>query len=271
MVMRAKRICVPLLAAADLAVSVPTLAQHDAEHLAKELANPVAALISVPFQLNYDPNVGPGRDGDRWTLNIQPVVPVSISQDWNVISRTVLPVINQDDIALNSANQFGLGDTVQSFFFSPKKPTADGIIWGVGPALLLPTGTDDLLGSGKWGLGPTAVVLKQHGPWTYGALANHIWSVAGSSSRADVSSTYLQPFVAHTTKDAWTYSLNTESTYDWKSEQWTVPINAMVSKLMKIDGQHVSFGGGVRYYVDSPDNGSKGWGVRLIATLLFPK
>ena len=269
--MGAKKIYVPLLVVAAVSVFRPAMAQHDAEHLAKQLANPVAALISVPFQLNYDPNVGPQRSGDRWTLNIQPVIPVSISEDWNLISRTILPVINQHDIASNSGTQTGLGDTVQSFFFSPKKPTANGIIWGVGPALLLPTGTDDLLGSDKWGLGPTAVVLKQHGPWTYGALANHIWSVAGNSSRAGVSSTFIQPFVAHTTRDAWTYSLNTESTYDWKSEQWTVPVNAMVSKITKIDRHLVSFGAGVRYYVDSPDDGPKGWGVRLIVTLLFPK
>lgn len=126
--------------------------------LAKQLSNPIASLISVPFQLNYDRGFGPD-DGHRITLNVQPVIPVSLNEDWNLISRTILPVISQSDIAGPSGDQFGLGDTVQRFFFSPKEPTAGGIIWGAGPVFLIPTGTDDLLGSEKWGIGPTAVAL----------------------------------------------------------------------------------------------------------------
>lgn len=170
-----------------LAVSTSAASAQDSD-LAKKLSNPVASLISVPFQWNYDHGIGP-TDGDKVTLNIQPVIPISLNDNWNLISRTIVPVVWQDDIAGNSGTQFGLSDTTQSLFFSPKEPTAGGIIWGLGPALLFPTGTDDLLSTRKWGAGPTGVVLRQHGPWTYGALANHIWSFAGDESRSDVNST----------------------------------------------------------------------------------
>jgi hypothetical protein len=238
--------------------------------LAKKLSNPVASLISVPFQFNYDSGYGP-LDGDRAVLNIQPVIPISINDDWNVISRTILPFIWQNDIAGNSGSQFGLGDITQSFFFSPKEPGPGGIVWGAGPVFLLPTATDTMLGSGKWGLGPTAVVLKQDGPWTYGALANHIWSVAGNSDRPDISSTFLQPFISYTTPDAWTFSLNTESTYDWKNDQWAVPINFSVAKLLKFGEQPVSFQVGARYWAEAPENGPNGWGFRAGITFLFPQ
>lgn len=242
----------------------------DSAALAKQLSNPVAALISVPFQYNYDHRIGSER-GYRNTLNIQPVVPITLNSDWNLISRTVLPVIWQSDVAGDSGRQSGLGDTVQSFFFSPSKPTAGGTIWGVGPALLLPTGTDALLSSRKWGAGPTGVVLNQTGPWTYGGLANHIWSVAGQASRSSVSSTFLQPFLAYTTQDAVTYGINSESTYDWKGSAWSVPINLQVSKVTKIGDQPISFQVGLRYWAESPENGPRGWGGRFTVTFLFPK
>ncbi|MBB4005658.1 transporter [Aurantimonas endophytica] len=238
--------------------------------LAKQLSNPIASLVSVPFQFNYDGGFGPD-DGDRVTLNIQPVIPITLNEDWNLISRTIVPVIWQNDVAGRSGDQFGLGDTVQSLFLSPKAPGPGGVIWGVGPVFLLPTGTDPLLGGEKWGAGPTGVALKQSGPWTYGVLANQIWSFAGEGDRDDVNATFLQPFVSYTTPDAWTFALNTETTYDWEHEAWSVPVNFTVSKLVKFGDQPVSLQAGVRYWAESPEGGAEGVGFRTSVTFLFPK
>ena len=194
---------------------------------------------------------------------------VTLNENWNLISRTIVPFIHQSDL-IGTSTQTGLGDIVQSAFFSPKEPTSGGWIWGAGPAFLVPTAADDLLGTEKFGLGPTAVLLKQEHGWTYGALANHIWSVAGEGSRADVSATFLQPFLAFTTKKHTTFTLNTESTYDWENSQWTVPINAMVAQLVKLGKLPVQFQVGTRYYAETPSGGPD-WGLRFTVTFLFPK
>lgn len=242
---------------------------QDTEALAKQLANPIASLTSVPMQFNYDSGIGPSDDGDRYFVNVQPVIPVSIGEDWNMISRTIIPVIQQDEIFPGAGSQFGLGDTVQSLFFSPKALTAGGWTWGVGPVFLIPTATDDLLGAEKWGAGPTAVALRQTATgWTYGALFNQIWSFAGDDDRNDVNATYLQPFLAKALGQGRTASAALESTYDWEGAQWTVPINVGYSKVSRIGKQLVSYQGGVRYYLEAPDGGAE-WGLRFTFTLLY--
>jgi len=236
--------------------------------LAKDLQNPVAALISVPLQYNMDLGIGP-KNTKRQTLNVQPVIPFTLNEDWNLIMRTIVPVIYADSPATGTPYEFGLGDVVQSFFFSPRKPVG-GWILGAGPVFLWPSATDDLLGSQKFGAGPTALALQQQGGWTYGILANHLWSYAGEGSRQEVNATFLQPFISYTFPTYTTVGLNTESTYDWRHEQWTVPINLSVSQLVKFGSMPVQFSLGGRGYAEGPTGGPD-WGVRFVVTFLFPK
>jgi hypothetical protein len=235
--------------------------------LAKKLQNPVANLISVPIQNNWDFGIGPAR-AFKYTANIQPVIPFSISEDWNLITRTIMPVIYAQSPVVGGSDHSGLGDIVQSFFLSPKAPVG-GWILGAGPVLLWPSATDSVLGSGKWGAGPTAVALRQDNGFTYGMLANQIWSFAGWGPQ-NVNATFLQPFVSYTTKTYTTFAMNTESTYDWNARQWTVPLNWSVQQLLKIGKQPVAFQVGYRAYADRPSGGPN-WGLRFVITLLFPK
>jgi hypothetical protein len=225
-----------------------------AAELAKKLANPISSMISVPFQFNFTNGYGPNDNGKQMKMNVQPVIPISLNDEWNLISRTIVPVIKQRDFFQTPDSQFGIGDTLQSFWLSPVDPTPEGIIWGIGPVIYVPTATDHKLGVGKWGGGPTVIALTQDGPWTVGALANHVWTLGGS----EINSTYVQPFLSYTTPDAWTYALNMEASHNWNTRDWSIPLIGSVSKLVDFSGQKVSFQAGGGYYVNSATNGADG-------------
>ena len=255
-----------LLTATVLTLSLTSIAQaaESDEELAKKLQNPLANLIIVPFQSDWNFRIGANEDKENYLLNVQPVTPFSLNEQYNLILRTIVPI---------EANEYpssvgGLGDIQQSFFFSPKEPI-NGWIVGAGPALLYPTATDETLGGRKWAAGPTFVTLRQQDGWTLGFLTNHLWSFAGSSGRSEVNATFLQPFVSFTTKTATSFAINTESTYDWKNSQWTVPINATISQLVKI-GLPLQLQLGYRYYAEAPTNGPE-WGLRFTVTFVFLK
>ena len=239
-----------------------------AADLAKKLSNPVASLISFPIQPNFDFGMGTGS-GWRMTTNVQPVIPIALNKDWNLISRTILPIIHQGNVTGPNTSQNGIGDVVQSIFFSPSK--TEPLIWGVGPVVLVPTATNGALGARQLGLGVTVVALKQRSGWTVGALWNHMWRVAGGSGRPNVNSDFIQPFLAYSTKDGWTYTINTESVYDWTANHWNVPVHGSISKVVRFGKQPVSFGGAMRCWVTSTPGGPQGCGPRLVMTLIFPK
>lgn len=254
-------------------------AQEDSDaEIAKKLNNPVASIISVPFQANWDFGSGPSGDGTQFKLNFQPVVPVDINDDWKVIIRTIVPFISQEDVYKPAGfstlpfdrHQDGLGDIAQTFFFSPKHALPEEYHFGIGPIVTYPTATDDVLGGEKWLAGPAVLFLRQSNGWTAGFLANHQWSFAGDDKRNDVSVTNIQPFINYQTKTHTTIGVNAESIYDWETSQWTVPVNATITQLVRIGKMPVSLQVGGRYYAEGP-SGAPEWGLRATVTLVLPE
>ena len=292
----AVRLWPPLaILAAMLAAATPAAGAQPADesapvevNLARQLQNPVADLISVPFQNNLDYDGGAKGHGSQYTANIQPVIPFKLTPDLNLIVRTIVPVT--EALHIQPTEVSGVADIVQSFFFSPARP-AGGLILGVGPVFLYPTATNNRVSANQWAAGPTTVVLKQSGPWTVGMLANHLQGFGGIGHNglggssilgedgfttitppgrsARVSATYMQPFVSYTFRTFTTLNLSTESTYDWTAQHWTVPVIAGVSQLLKLGAQPISVGLAGKYTAVQPV-GAPAWGVRLVATLLFP-
>jgi len=255
------------LSVVSLFLLLPHLAAaQNADELAKQTQNPVASLISVPMQGNWDFGLG-DRDAAATLLNIQPVMPFGISKSTNVILRVIMPLTSQP--GANDTRINGMGDIVATAFFSPAN--SGPIIWGVGPVFLLPASTSNALGSEKFGIGPSVVALTQPGPWTIGILFNQIWSVSGANDRADVNTTYLQPFANYNLGGGLSVGVSAEATGNWEADQaWTAPLLFNVSKVTLLGKRPVSFALGAGPTIASPDGGAS-WRFRLAATFLFPR
>jgi len=245
--------------------------EGEAGDLAKAAQNPIANMISVPLQHNFNFKTGPGDDLQN-ILNIQPVIPLKLTEDWNVITRTILPVIWQPELAPGVGPESGLGDIQFSAFFSPVKPTK-GVTWGVGPVLQFPSATDDLLGSGKYSAGPTAVALKMDGPWVYGALVQNLWSYAGDGDREEVNQFLIQPFLNYNLPKGWYLSTGPSITANWRAhgkDRWTVPVGGGVGKIMKIGKLPVNMSLRAYYNVMRPSDGPE-WTLQYQIQFMFPK
>lgn len=257
-------------------ISLPSFAQQasegggsSADDIARKLADPGAAMISVPFQYNYLGEVGPGGDAHNQQLKIQPVIPF-VGDNGKFILRPILPV---------QWNHFperkhGTGDLfVQGYYIPTHAGKESATEFGYGAAALFDTASHDSLGTGKYSIGPAFVLIHKTGKWTMGALANHIWSVAGDGDRDDVSQTALQPFFTRQLPNGWSAGITSESSYNWKASsgnEWTVPIGGTVSKVVKIGHMPVSFGLGGFYNVDRPEFANR-WTARFSITLVFPE
>ena len=264
-----------LLAVALAGLALPAAAQQapvraDADALARAAQNPVANMISLPFQNNTNLQYGP-RDHTQNVLNIQPVIPFALNADWNIITRTIVPVMSQPGLSPGEGTTFGLGGTVATAFLSPARPM-NGIIWGAGPVVQAPTTTDRALGSNQWGVGPSAVALTMNGPWVVGALINNIWSTGGSG-RNSYNMMTLQPFVNYNFHGGTYLSTAPIITSNWEArsgQRWTVPVGGAVGQIFRIGEQPVNAQLGAYYNAVHPDLGPT-WQIRAQVQFLFPK
>ena len=238
--------------------------------LAKQAKNPLPDIVNLPIVHNFNFGAAPNHDM-QYVLNVQPVIPFHLPGDWNLVTRTILAVINQPDVDRGQGSTFGLGDTDLSLFLSP--PSSETFIWGLGPIIRFPTASADVLGGGKWGIGPTLAGVFTSGPWVVGALVNNVWSFAGDSTRPAVNQMLLQPSVTYNLPDGWFLTYGPEMTADWKApsrDRWTVPIGIGAGKVVTIAKQSLNLQGEAYYNVERPA-GAATWSFIFTLQLLFPK
>jgi hypothetical protein len=251
------------------AATRPAVAQ-ETPALAEQAQNPIASLISVPFQNNFNFEVG-SRDDVQDVFNFQPVIPFRAGSGWNLITRTIVPLIHQPELAPGIGNVSGLGDIQLSLFLSPMH--SRGVVWGLGPIVSLPTATDDLVGLDKFGVGPTGVVLAIRKPWLFGALVNNVTSVAGASDRPDENQMLVQPFVNYNMAGGWYFVTSPIVTANWKvdnGQRWTVPLGGGLGRIFRVGKQPLNAYLQAFYNVEHPDRIAR-WSLRVQTQLLFPK
>ena len=240
------------------------------ESEAKQAQNPIARLISVPLENDFSPNTGVSKE-DSYVLQMKPVVPFNLSKDWNLITRTIIPIIQTPDPAPGIDGASGLGDISLSLFLSPAK--AGPIIWGAGPIVSFPTASDDILGTKKLSVGPTVVALRSQGQWLYGTLVYNAFSVAGPSDRPDVNQMLMQPFANYNLRHKWYLTSSPYVTANWekrRNERWTVPVGGGVGKIVHLEKLPVNIYGQLFRNVESAAYTSN-WSARLQVQFLFPK
>lgn len=246
---------------------------QESSDLAKAVQNPISDLISLPLQWNTNVGVGP-LNKPQHVLNIQPVLPFSLNDDWNLVTRTILPVISQPAFSAAQSRETGLGDIQLSAFFSPKQPTAGGWIWGAGSVLQFDTASDDRLGQGAWALGPTAVALRISGPWVYGGLVNNIWSVSEDNGRTDVNQFLFQPFVNYNFPQHpgryLTFAPVITANWEAEGDKWLVPLGLGIGQIRRFGKQPVNLQASFYYNVERPDFAPE-YQIRLQLQLMFPK
>jgi hypothetical protein len=262
--------CVVLMTLIVLFGAVLPVSAQQSSEIAKQAQNPIANLISVPVENDFNPQTGIDKD-DSYVLELKPAVPFRLSKDWILITRTIIPVIQVPDLTHTVDGTTGLGDVQESLFLSPAK--AGPVIWGAGPVTSFPTATQEILGTKKLSLGPTVVVLRSQGHWLFGTLAQNLWSVGGPSARPDVNQMLLQPFVNYNLPHKWYLVSSPIMTANWEAnpnERWVVPVGGGVGKIVHFGVLPVNVYTQFFRNVERPD-GTTHWSARFQMQFLFPK
>lgn len=234
-------------------------ARAEYPELTRKLLNPLARVLSIPTSFEYLDGAGANGNGQSFAARIAPRIPFELNDDWHLISKTDLAWITQKNV-IGTSEQEGLSDLAQTLFFSPNRSLGWGVYWGIGPTFILPTATEDFVGTDKFSIGPSAAIYKQAGPWTSGVLFNHVWSVAGDDDANYVSASRIEPLIAYTAPTATTIAVSAEMNHNWHAKSWVIPVELRIAQLTMIYNAPIQWSiGGKHYFSDT--EGTPEWGA----------